>query len=60
MRISKLQLEFIEYVERCGYLYLNEINYSKYPESLIECLIEKELLFENDGKIASTTKRIKL
>lgn len=58
MNISKKQLEFIEYVEKCGYVFLGEVEFSKYPQSMIESLLRKGLLFECEGKLASTTKKI--
>jgi len=55
MNISGKQLAFIEYVEKCGYVYRSELNNSVWPESMIEALIDKQLIFECDGMIASTT-----
>ena len=58
MKISKKQYKFIELLERCSYLVLSEINNQEYPASLIDALIEKELIFEVEGMVASTTKII--
>ena len=59
MRISKKQYELIELLEKCNYLHLDEIDRSKFPESLVKSLVEKKLVFISDRKIASTTKKIK-
>lgn len=55
MNISKKQLKFIELVEKCGYLLKSEIDTRQYPDSMINALIEKQLIFEHEGMVASTT-----
>ncbi|MAF36370.1 hypothetical protein CL622_04600 [archaeon] len=60
MRISKKQLKLIELVEKCNYLLLSEINKQEFPDSMINALINKGLLFEHEGAIASATLEIKM
>ena len=55
MNISKKQFKFIELVEKCGYLLKAEIDKQQYPDSMVNALIEKQLIFEHEGMIASTT-----
>lgn len=55
MRISKKQYKLIELIEKCGYLMLGEIDKAQFPDSMVNALIEKEILFVCDGMIASST-----
>ena len=58
MRISKKQFKFIDFVEKCNYLLRSEINKQEFPDSMIDALIEKQLIFEHEGMVASTTKQL--
>lgn len=65
MNISKKQLKFIELLEKCSYLRRNEINKQEYPDSMIEALINKKLIFQHEVfkgvfAVASTTSAIVL
>lgn len=52
MNISKLQYNFLEFVEKLGgKIYQNEIDQGMYPQSLVNALVKKKLLtktIEND------------
>ena len=56
MNISKKQLDFIDVLERCGGMYRHEVYEVKYPHSMINALIEKELVVEFKNKLTSATK----
>ena len=55
MKLNKKQLRLIELVEKCGYLFRNEVNKQEYPDSMIDALIKKELLVEYKNKLISAT-----
>ena len=55
MRLSKKQLRLLELVEKCGYLFRNEVNRQEFPDSMIEALINNGLLAEHKNKLTSTT-----
>jgi hypothetical protein len=57
MNISKKQFKFISLLEKCGYLCRKEINKQEYPDSMIDALIYKKLIFEHEGAVASTTSK---
>lgn len=56
MKISKKQLQLIEQIEKCGYLFRDEVDKRIFPESMIDALIRKGLLREFKNKLTSTTK----
>ena len=56
MKLSKKQLDFVEFLEKSGGLFANQIDYSKYPESMIDILKNKGLISEFKNVITSTTK----
>ena len=56
MKLSKKQLDFVELLEKCGGLFANQIDYSKYPKSMIDTLKNKGLISEFKNVITSTTK----
>lgn len=55
MKISKKQEKFILMLERCNYLFRNEVDFQEYPESLIDSLIAKGLVVEYKNKLTSAT-----
>jgi hypothetical protein len=55
MKLNKKQLRLIELVEKCGYLFRNEVNKQEFPDSMIDTLIKKELLAEYKNKLTSAT-----
>jgi hypothetical protein len=55
MKLNKKQLRLLELVEKCGYLFRNEVNKQEYPDSMIDALINKGLLAECKNKLTSTT-----
>tara|TARA_R100000789_G_C2968561_1_gene140073 strand:+ start:444 stop:617 length:174 start_codon:yes stop_codon:yes gene_type:complete len=55
MKLNKRQLRLLELVEKCGYLFRNEVNKQQYPDSMIDALIKKGFLAECKNKLTSTT-----
>ena len=55
MKLNKKQLRLVELVEKCGYLFRNEVNNQEFPDSMIDSLIKKELLVEYKNKLTSAT-----
>lgn len=55
VKLSKKQLRLLELVEKCGYLFRNEVNKQKYPDSLVDALINKGMLSECKNKLTRTT-----
>lgn len=53
MHITKKQLELIKLLKKCGGLYFNEINKSKYPYSMIKALEKKLVIRIENGKVLS-------
>lgn len=60
MKLNKKQLQFIEHVEKCKYLFRSEVNKQRYPDSLIEALIKKGLIAECKNKLTSTTNALEM
>ena len=57
MKINKKQLSLISLIEKCGFLFRDEIDKQKYPDSMIDSLISKGLISEFKNKITSTTNK---
>ena len=55
MRLNKKKLELVGMIEKCGYMFRGEIDKSRYPDSMIDALIENGLLAELKNKITSKT-----
>jgi len=51
MNLSKKQLRFVDLVDKCGYLFRNEVNRQEYPDSMIDALIKKGLISEYKNKL---------
>lgn len=47
--MSKLQLQFMAYLELCQPMPLSEINETRYPRSMIDALISKGFVSVIDG-----------
>lgn len=53
LKFTKKQLQFMALVEKCDYLMTNEIDNSKYPQSMIDALIAKGAISEFKNVIRS-------
>jgi len=48
MRLSKKQIKLVELLEKCGGLYLHEINQQEYPMSMVASLNVKGAISIDD------------
>jgi len=56
VKLNKKQLRLVELVEKCKYLFRNEVNKQEFPDSMIDALIKKGLLSEYKNKLTSATE----
>ena len=54
MKLNKKQLRLIELVDKCEYLFRNEVNKQEFPDSMIDALIKKGFLSEYKNKLTKT------
>ena len=60
MNISKKQLALIGYIEKCGWVLRCDVSKAMHPNSIIDAVIAKGLVTDNQGRLTTTFAGITL